>query len=124
MILFSEIFDRAVNLFDDPDIRQNYVINPAGFQKDMRPLLINGLNKWTSPSEITDKLSIYSDAQGKAEIIEGNDIDTYTLESHPVDNAAITFKCNGKCIRGQYIKETNQVIFERPILSSETAMVI
>ena len=42
MILFSEIFDRAVNLFDDPDIRRDYVLDPAGFQQEMRPFLING----------------------------------------------------------------------------------
>ena len=88
MILFSEIFDRAVNLFDDPDIRRDYVLDPAGFQQEMRPFLINGLHKWTSPTEITDRLTVYSDAVGKVEIIDGEDIDTYALASHPVENSA------------------------------------
>ena len=79
MILFSEIFDRAVNLFDDPDIRRDYVLDPAGFQQEMRPFLINGLHKWTSPTEITDRLAVYSDAVGKVEIIDGENIDTYAL---------------------------------------------
>ena len=58
MILFSEIFERAVNLFDDPSIRYNYIKNPAGFQQDMRPFLINGLNKFVNPTEITDRLAV------------------------------------------------------------------
>ena len=60
MILFSEIFDRAVNLFDDPDIRRDYVLDPAGFQQRMRTFLVNGLSKWTSPTEITDRLASYT----------------------------------------------------------------
>ena len=109
MILFSEIFDRAVNLFDDPDIRRDYVLDPAGFQQEMRPFLINGLHKWTSPTEITDRLTVYSDAVGKVEIIDGEDIDTYALASHPVENSAFSYRICGKLVRGEYDHETNTV---------------
>ena len=49
MILFNEIFARAVNLFDDPDINYAYVNNKVSFSKLMRPYLINGISKFTNP---------------------------------------------------------------------------
>lgn len=124
MILFSEIFERAVNLFDDPDIRYNYMKNPAGFQQDMRPFLINGLNKFVNPTEITDRLAVYSSPVGKMEIIDGDNTDTYALVSSPVENSAFTFKCEGEFLKGSYDRETNSVIMERPILSTEKLTVI
>lgn len=123
MILFSEIFDRAVNLFDDPDIRRDYVLDPAGFQQEMRPFLINGLHKWTSPTEITDRLAVYSDPVGKVEIIDGEDIDTYALASHPVENSAVSYRICGKPVRGEYDPETNTVKIERPVLETEKLIV-
>ena len=124
MILFSEIFERAVNLFDDPDIRYNYMKNPAGFQQDMRPFLINGLNKFVNPTEITDRLAVYSDPVGKMEIIDGDNTDTYALVSNPVENSAFTFQCEGEFLRGSYDRETNCVVLERPILSTEKLTVV
>ena len=56
MIYFKDIFDRAFNLFDDPDISQKYYGDQAGFQKDMLDYLKIGINKFTSPTPITDKL--------------------------------------------------------------------
>ena len=124
MILFSEIFDRAVNLFDDPDIRRDYVLDPAGFQQRMRTFLINGLSKWTSPTEITDRLASYTDAVGMAEVIDGEDIDTYPLASHPVENSAFSFRICGKPARGKYDPETNSVRMDRPVLETEKLTVV
>lgn len=123
MILFSEIFKRAVFLFDDPDIRHDYVMNPVGFQQEMRPLLINGLNKWTHPTEITDRLSVYSDPIGKSELIEGDGSATYTLGSTPVDNAVFSFKCGTEFLMGTYNKEDNTVTLSRTISTTETVIV-
>lgn len=123
MILFSEIFDRAVNLFDDPDIRRDYVLDPAGFQQEMRPFLINGLHKWTSPTEITDRLAVYSDAVGKVEIIDGEDTDTYVLASRPVENSAFSYRICGKPVKGEYDPETHTVKIERPVLETEKLVV-
>ena len=49
MILFEDIFNRAVNLFDDPDIRRAYELNPVEFSQTMRPYLINGLGMFANP---------------------------------------------------------------------------
>lgn len=123
MILFSEIFDRAVNLFDDPEIRFMYVKDPVRFQQQMRPFLINGLNKWTSPTEITDRLSHYSEAEGKVEIIDGNNLSTYALVSTPVENSVFSYRCKDEYLNGTYNKDDNTVTFDRPILADEKVIV-
>lgn len=123
MILFSEIFDRAVNLFDDPEIRFMYVKDPVRFQQQMRPFLINGLNKWTSPTEITDRLSHYSEAEGKVEIIDGNNLSTYALVSIPVENSVFSYRCKDEYLNGTYNKDDNTVTFDRPILADEKVIV-
>lgn len=123
MILFSEIFDRAVNLFDDPEIRFMYVKDPVRFQQQMRPFLINGLNKWTSPTEITDRLSHYSEAEGKVEIIDGNNLSTYALVSIPVENSVFSYRCKDEYLHATYNKDDNTVTFDRPILADEKVIV-
>ena len=59
MIYFYDIFERAFNLFDDPDISQKYYNDKAGFQHIMLDYLIIGKNKFTYPTAITDKLVEY-----------------------------------------------------------------
>ena len=58
MIYFYDIFERAFNLFSDPDIDKKYYNDQAGFQSDMLDFLIIGKNKFTSPVAITDKLLV------------------------------------------------------------------
>ena len=123
MILFSEIFDRAVFLFDDPDIGRDYVNDPVSFQKEMRPLLINGLNKWTHPTAVTDRLANYSDAVGKTELIEGTNSATYTLVTTPEDNSVFTFKCGTEYLQGSFNKADNSVTLSRIILPTEVVSV-
>lgn len=124
MILFSEIFSRAVNLFDDPDIRQNYINNPAGFEMQMRPFLINGLNKFQYPTVITEKLTKYSDAQGKVETRNGDGSKTYTLSSTPEKGAAFSFKIGDEFVQAEYSSEGNKVTFPREIKAEETFSVM
>lgn len=97
MIQFSEIFDKAVYLFDDPDIRMMYANDRAGYHRIMRPLLINGLHYFTSPTAITDRLSSFSGEQGYTETPEfgelsvGSDSTVFTLCTTPVEGCA--FSC-------------------------------
>ena len=67
MMLFSEIFDRAVFLFDDPDIRKMYVQDPVGYQQAMLPFLLKGKEEFTHPIVVADKLARYSQPQGSLE---------------------------------------------------------
>ena len=69
MILFEDIFNRAVNLFDDPDIQRAYELNPVEFSKTMRPYLINGLGMFANPTTVSSRFSDYTEAQGKLEVL-------------------------------------------------------
>lgn len=91
MILFEDIFNRAVNLFDDPDIQRAYELNPVEFSKTMRPYLINGLGMFANPTTVSSRFSDYTEAQGKLEVFDGDGGATYTLSTVPVDNSVMSF---------------------------------
>lgn len=91
MILFEDIFNRAVNLFDDPDIQRAYELNPVEFSKIMRPYLINGLGMFANPTTVSSRLTNYSEAQGKLEVFEGNGGATYTLSTTPLEKSSLSF---------------------------------
>ena len=87
MIYFSDIFERAFTLFDDPDISERYFRDQAAFQADMLDFLIIGKNKFTSPTAITDKLVICDEPAGEIIEIDGEDTDTYVLISRPLEGS-------------------------------------
>lgn len=123
MILFYDIFERAFNLFDDPDISQKYYNDQAGFQSDMLDYLILGKNKFTSPVAITDKLSEYDNAVGYTESDSGNGTATYALEQQVANNGVgvgFTYAIGGSKVSGSYDPETNSVVFERVVGTAET----
>jgi len=116
MKLFSEIFDNAVFLFDDPDIRESYVYDPVGFQQTMRPFLLKGKDEFTHPIVIADKLARYSQPQGSLEEFEGDGGTTYNLSTHPVENSVFTCRINGKPVAGvTYDPDANSVTFPENI---------
>lgn len=123
MIYFYDIFERAFNLFDDPDISRKYYEDQAGFQSDMHDYLMVGKNKFTYPTAITDKLIVCDEAVGYMESDSGNGTDTYTLEQTVANNGekvGFTFAVDGKPIQAQYNAEDNSVTFERNIEATET----
>ena len=124
MIYFYDIFERSFNLFDDPDISQKYYNDQAGFQQDMLGFLINGKNKFTYPTAITDQLIVCDEPEGKMEIIDGEDTDTYVLESTPKTGSGFTYRIGDELVRGVYNSTNNSVTFERVVKAGETCSVI
>jgi len=123
MIQFYDIFERAFNLFSDPDIDQKYYNDQAGFQADMLDFLILGKNKFTSPTAITDKLCVCAEPVGYTESDSGDGTDTYVLEQ-TVANGGVgvgfTYRIGNEKVRGSYDRETNSVTFERAVAATET----
>lgn len=116
MIAFSEIFELAVNLFDDPDIRQMYIDDPVGFQQSMRPYLLKGKDEFTHPIVVADKLAVYSAPQGKLEELEGDGSAVYGLSTTPVEGAVFTFRVNGvPVVGGEYDPESGKATFPEKI---------
>ena len=116
MILFEDIFNRAVNLFDDPDILRAYELNPVEFSKTMRPYLINGLGMFANPTTVSSRFSDYTEAQGRLEVFDGNGGASYTLSTTPLDNAVMSFFI-GKTPDplAEYNPETKVVTFSRDV---------
>ena len=116
MIYFKDIFDRAFNLFDDPDLSQRYYYDQAGFQKDMLDYLIIGKNKFMSPAAITDKLLQMDKSQGffigdNGDGSQEYDLGTYesedndkanTLPCNGGEGCGFSFTINGKYVPGRY----------------------
>lgn len=123
MIYFSEIFDRAFNLFADPDIEKKYFNDRAGFQKDMLDYLIIGKNKFVSPVAITDRLVEMDKAVGKYEEDSGDGGNEYVLESeipNRGEGVGFTFFINKEKVFGVYNPENNSVKFERNVSTTDT----
>ena len=123
MIYFYDIFERAFNLFDDPDISRKYYEDQAGFQSDMRDFLLIGKDKFTNPTAITDKLIIYEDAVGYSESDSGSGVDTYVLEQpvpHDGEKVGFTYLINGKSVHAQYNAVDNSVTFDQVVSTSDT----
>lgn len=125
MIYFYDIFERAFQIFDDPDLSRKYCFDQAGFQRDMLDYLIVGKNKFTSPTAITDKLLQFSKSQGMSISDSGDGSDTYILAdaaSYPVNNGekvGFSYKIGNKPVRGSYDPNNHSVTFERAVTPDE-----
>lgn len=71
-ILFSEIYTKAVALFDDPQITKAYQFNRVLFEKKMYTYLQNAIAMFNNPLIISTKLSNHNLPEGVMETFEGN----------------------------------------------------
>lgn len=81
-ILFSEIYAKAIALFDDPKITIAYNTNKIQFNKLMYTFLQNAIAMFTNPSSIGARLANYSEPSGLLQTFEG-DGETTTFDLDP-----------------------------------------
>mgnify|MGYP006988878750 CR=1 FL=1 len=118
MILFSDIFNRAIALFDDPDINTAYLNDPVAFQKMMLPYLLNGKNKFSSPLEVTTFLVNYSPLESAIDELEGTGSNEVSVDAefNPPENCVFSFKINGVADPyAVYDSETRTVSFSQEV---------
>ena len=123
MIYFYDIFERSIQLFDDPDISRDYYQDQTSFQAIMLGYLMVGKNKFTYPTAITDKLIICDEAVGYSESDSGDGTATYVLEQTVVNHGekvGFTYAINGEPVHAVYDAETNSITFDRNVESTET----
>lgn len=123
MILFSTIFDKAFNLFDDPDINKKYYYDEAGFQHLMLQLLLIARDKFTTPTAIVDLLHQVDEAVGYTESDNGDGTATYVLDQSVANHGTgvgFTYKIGNEFVKGEYNPENNSVTFPREVTASET----
>lgn len=124
MILFKDIYNKAIPLFDDPDIQRAYFENTIRWQKLMFPYLESGVSLFTNPTKISFLLVDQDAPEGKMEIFEGNDTNTFLLSSTPKEGADFSCTIQGKIdYLATYDPVTNSVTFSKKVLQGEKCSV-
>lgn len=124
MITFKSIFDGALPLFDDPDIRSASINDPVAYEKMMLPFLMDAVSSFIMPSVIASKLYSTSEPQGQSESFAGTGAATYDLSISPVDGAVFSYYVDGSPITGaSYDAAANKVTFPSVIATTSTASV-
>ncbi len=116
MILFKEIYDMAINLFDDPDIRKAYIFDMIRCQKMLYPYLSGGVKLFTNPMSIAIQLINQTQPYGQIEVFDGDGSSEYSASIVPIDNSLMQFKI-GRDVdtSAKYDKETGVVTFSKNV---------
>ena len=111
MILFEEIYNKAVVLFDDPKITTAYEENKIAFCKHMYSFF-NNVSIY-EPVIIGQILSNITNPQGQMEIFDGdgNTVDFEVTMDIP-ENSIIMYYADGNIISGTYDEVAKTVTFE------------
>lgn len=115
MILFEEIYNKAVVLFDDPKITTAYEENKIAFCKHMYGFF-NNVSIY-EPVIIGQILSDITSPIGQMEIFDSDGKTTkFEVEMNIPENSIIMFYADGKIIDGVYNKDEGIVTFAGEIL--------
>jgi len=125
MIAFKEIYSRAINLLDDPDINRVFIDNQVGFCKIMYPFLVNGVSQIHSPIQVANKLTEVQEAKAEIEIFDGDGVShTYALSMLIPDGADVVFFISNKIDRGATLSaDKSMVTFSRVVKTDEKCAV-
>jgi len=113
-ILFSEIYTKAIALFDDPKITKAYKTNEIQFDKLMYTYLQNAIALFTNPASIGMRLSNYNEPEGMMETYNGDGASvTFPISAEIVlkdkSKCAYLFIADGKYVDGE-VNITNRTV--------------
>lgn len=112
MIQFSDIYERTVNLIDDPDINRAYLTNTIEFQKIMYNFLINGLSYFTNPINVADALAQYDKPTGETEVGACKTGEqTYEVTMDIPEDAEIVFYIDTPNKKGVLVKQQAEATY-------------
>lgn len=114
MISYDEIYDRFVNLVDDPQLNRAYVENPIQFKKLAYNFLENGLSNFTSPPQICSLLAQQQHPDGNLEIFDGDGGKTYKITMDIPEGADLMGFIAGKPDFDAVI-ENGEITFSRSV---------
>lgn len=113
-ILFSDIYKKAIALFDDPKITKAYKTNEIQFNKIMYTYLQNAISIFNNPLSISLRLASYNEPKGTMEIFEADgENNSFKLdEDFQIQNNSIYQYIEGKVIvKGEIDQESRTVTF-------------
>ena len=113
----SDIYEKAIALFDEPKITIAYMTNTIQFSKLMYPFLRDSFALLTNPQKIAQELaSTKVDPEGKLETFSGDGIkQQFELSFIPIDDSILEYRIDGEVIEGNYDAENNIIDFGKPI---------
>lgn len=124
-ILFSDIYTKAIALFDDPKITKAYQTNKIQFDKLMWTYLQNAIALFTNPSSIGVRLANFNEPKGIMQTFEVSEIKNINedgsvefdldTEFEILDNSLYTFIEGEVEVQGKIDKENHTVIFPHTI---------
>lgn len=124
MILNKDIYNRVINLIDDPDINELYFSNTVAFQKTLYPFLLNGISIITAPTGVCEALTQTVAPSGTTEILEGNGTAIYSLSMAYIPNSEVVCYINDKVDNGaEYNEANNSVTFSENVPEGEKCSV-
>lgn len=91
---FKSIYEKAINLFDDPIIQRSYVEDAVRWERQMYPYLENGVNQFSNPTKIAYLLIDQKLPTGQVEVIDGTGSAVYHTSADfvPEDGAEFSFQ--------------------------------
>lgn len=113
-ILFSDIYKKAIALFDDPKITRAYDTNALQFNKIMYTYLQNAISMFNNPLSVSLRLSNYKEPVGTMEFFESDgQNNTFTLSEDFVllDNSMYNFIQGDMLVQGKVDSDTHSVTF-------------
>lgn len=114
MLEFKDIYNKAINLFDDPIIQRAYMEDVVRWEKLMYPYLENGIVLFNSPTKIAFLLVDQTPPDGYIDIFDGDGTATYNLTSTPKEGADFSYIIDGRYDYGaKYNATTNSVTFSK-----------
>jgi hypothetical protein len=117
MILFEEIYNKAVVLFDDPKITTAYEENKIAFCKHMYGFF-NNVSIY-EPVIIGQILSDITSPTGQMELFDSDgNSNSFDVEMEIPDNSILMFYADGQVIDGEYNRDTKKVIFKGDVIDT------
>lgn len=113
-ILFSDVYRKAIALFDDPRITTAYETNPLQFNKIMYTYLQNAISMFNNPLSVSLRLSQYKEPKGIMQVFEGdgkNNKFKLDPEFEIQDNSIYNYIEGELLVQGSIDKEAHTVEF-------------
>ena len=116
VLAFKDIYNKAINLFDDPIIQRAYVEDVVRWEKLMYPHLENGIPLFINPTKISYLLADQTLPTGQIDIFEGNGGTIYTTSITPKEGSDFSFLIDGhNDYTATYDPSNNTVVFSKPV---------
>lgn len=110
--LFTNIYGKAVNSFDDPFIKSTYG-DTITFFKVMWGYMQNAIPEFIIPESIISKIQDIIEPTGQTEIFNGDGINKiFTLSTTPLQESYFKYIVNDIVVTGSFNYNTNQVTLD------------